>query len=352
MAAFNVAKQWAILFSPNVASVKIAAEDISRCITVMRKQSAINLPAPEIFDAVTSDKSSEEAVIILNARTGDDTNKYKNGFSWRTGENRIEIYGDSPRGLCNGVYDFLSSLGFKWPAPEKETPPSLEQNGLYPFSKNSAYEKSAVGELKDTIQCLRRVVIDTKDKRLKHSAAVITWAARNKYDAVIISLTSAASGKRAYLEEIKKTAEKYAVFTEAGGRDLSLLVPRSLFLLHREIFRMAEGKRKKDFNFCATCPQTITCIQKEAGKYFNAASFISVFHLWPDKGGEKDWCACPSCRAFTWQEQNRIAVNAAAGVLGKLNPAAFISYYEPQGESASVQLKPNMFNLEDLPLCV
>ena len=82
---------------------------------------------------------------------------------------------------------------------------------------------------------------------------------------------------------------------------------------------------------------------------FRAAEEIKVFHLWPDKGAETTWCSCPSCRAFTPPEQNRIAVNASADVLSTVNPGAIITYYEKPEEGGKIPMRKNLLKMERLP---
>jgi hypothetical protein len=146
-------------------------------------------------------------------------------------------------------------------------------------------------------------------------------------------------------------------------------VPRRYFLLNRELFRMDSGKRIKQYNFCPTNHETISLLQKQAAVIFRRAAAAAhtgaaVYHLWPDRGAERTWCACPACRAFSPEEQNRIAVNAAAAVLAELDPQGMISWYEAAedtgettgeqaaenaGEESKLPLRKNMFRLRELP---
>jgi hypothetical protein len=151
------------------------------------------------------------------------------------------------------------------------------------------------------------------------------------------------------LRELGKFAGEYGIALEAGGRDLSSLVPRKYFFLHRDFFRMVQGKRVKAFHFCPTSPGTIRLMGKEGKKLFRAAGDVKVFHLWPDKGAETTWCSCPTCRAFTPPEQNRIAVNAAADVLAAVNQGAFITYLEKPGEEGNIRMRKNLYKIERLP---
>jgi hypothetical protein len=339
MAGFDVSKEWAILVPPNVAAAKKGAEDISRCIALLRKDKGQNAPA--LLDASGDAPPESIPIIVLNS---ENAGAERNGFTWRAGAARVEIFGESPRGLCKGIYDFLLSLGISWPEPGKEILPQAAENSMYPLMKNGAYEPSKFegGDLRKAPWL--RFVVNIKNPSLKSSKkreALTAWAAKNKYDALIFPLE--------YLDKLPKSAGEYALIIEGGGRELSLLLPRGLFFFHKELFRMEGGKRQKKINFCPTNPGTIKIIKAEAEKYFRLSKDVKIFHLWPDKGGEKSWCSCPSCRAFTPAEQNRIAVNTAADALSGINSNAFISFYEEPGEGGDIPLRPNLFRLEELP---
>jgi hypothetical protein len=56
---------------------------------------------------------------------------------------------------------------------------------------------------------------------------------------------------------------------EAGGRELSALLPRRLFFFHRELFRMEQGRREQPHHFCATSPDTLRRIKTQAELSFN-----------------------------------------------------------------------------------
>jgi len=112
---------------------------------------------------------------------------------------------------------------------------------------------------------------------------------------------------------------------------------------------MVEGRRVRAHHFCPTNPGTLKLIGSEGGKLFRSAQDVKVFHLWPDKGMESTWCSCPTCRAFTPAEQNRIGVNAASDVLSSLNQGASITFLENSGEGGNIPLRKNLFRMEKLP---
>jgi hypothetical protein len=165
-----------------------------------------------------------------------------------------------------------------------------------------------------------------------------------------------------------KLIEQDGIAIEAGGWELSLLLPRRLFLFNPGLFRMDYGKRTPRYNFCPTNPKTIEIIKKNAAKMFAQAAGKMpglsrkaagpdedgapplVFHLWPDYSHEKAWCSCPACRAFSPAEQNRIAVNSAAGALAETFPRARLSCFNFAPEASGIRPKGNVFEVTVRPV--
>jgi hypothetical protein len=176
---------------------------------------------------------------------------------------------------------------------------------------------------------------------------IIKWAATNNYDAIVFPLSEKLSSNNTHI----KLAKKYDLIIEAGGHELSLFLPRRLFMLNRDLFRMEQGKRKKEHHFCTTNPDTTAIIGEGARDWFARSLAVvtvpRIFHLLPDEEGENIWCACPACRAFTPSEQNIIAVNTAADELVRLDPEALLSYKDlgTEPEKAGVLPRKNMFSI-------
>jgi hypothetical protein len=345
--SFDVSRKWFILMPSGISHARKAAEDISRCIGLLAGEA---LKAPAILDAF--DPAPQDAIFVLSASGG---SSGRNGFAWRAGDMRVEISGESGRGLCNGIYSFLAALGISWPAPGQENLPAANPAGswLFPLNCSTASEASHFEGDNPAAAPLRRFVLDEKTESknlLNKSEDFAAWAARNSYDAIVFPLAAYASESRARkLKQLGQIAGEYGIVLEAGGRDFSSLVPRKHFFLHRDFFRMKEGVRSKDHHFCPTNPGALKLLCKEGEKLFGAAREARVFHLWPDKGAETAWCSCPSCRAFTPQEQNLMGVNAAADVLAVLNPEAFITYFEKSGEDGKIPFRKNVIKMERLP---
>jgi hypothetical protein len=353
MALFNVSKEWIILAPAAVTAAGTAAADLSFYIAVLRGRAGLERAAPPIADAGGTAPPDTAPVIVLNA--GDPSPnrpawRRRSGFTWRAGQDRVEIYGDSDRGLCNGVFDFLSNLGFRWPAPGREETPDPAGRGEYRLKTAGAYVPS-----EDVPEKRRRIIIDKKNTP-NERAALIRWAARNRIDALVFSLDDRILRRPEDGKGPLAAAERYAMIIEAGGWDLSRLVPRRYFFFHRDLFRMDSGKRVRRFNFCPTNPRTIALLKKQGRRRLGAIlrlhPGIETFHLWPDRGHETAWCSCPACRAFSRSEQNRMALCAAADVLAELAPAARLSFLEEAGDDppeAAAPPRPNLFRLGTTP---
>jgi hypothetical protein len=221
--------------------------------------------------------------------------------------------------------------------------------------EGQAYKPSGVREGTGEGPAPERLVFG-RTGSFKNRKKLIEWAARRGIDALVLpfpedrSPASLAAGRdprsRSALLDL---AEDYALIIETGGWELSRLLPRKLFLFHRDLFRMEGGKRRREHHFCPTHPETIEILKREAEKQFRAAGEASTFHLWPDRGWEKLWCSCPTCRAFSASEQHLIALNAVADALKKVRPGARLSYYRIKDEGGAIQPRPNLLALDKLP---
>jgi len=342
----DFSRDWLIIIPPDITQAEKAAGDLSRCIGLLAALNGGEAKPPKIVNAFDSMLSKTAPAIVLNC---DKSDFRRNGFAWRAKPEQVEIFGESSRGLCNGIYSFLAATGISWPEPEQEKLPGSGAG----LACDNVSEPSHFDEKTPLASPWRRFVPEDNNgvKRMLNkskSEAFAAWAARNRYDALVIPMAEFVSAGQK-LKQLEKFARDYGITLEAGGYDLSSLIPRKTFLLHRDYFRMEDGKRKKDHHFCPTNPGALKLAGKEAEKLFRAAIEAKVFHLWPDKGAETAWCSCPTCRAFTTQEQNRMGVNAAADILAVLKADAMITFYENSGEGEKIPMRKNTFKMEKLP---
>ena len=189
---------------------------------------------------------------------------------------------------------------------------------------------------------LKRLFIDA-DTPAREREKIIYLAVENGCNTLVFSLNDKFFTSKFRHHKYIKLINTHALRIEAGGSDFSLFLPRRLFSVNRELFRMDQGVQKSDFHFCPTNPKTISIIMENALVLFNRVldkvTPPRIFHLLPEKGHEETWCACPACRAFSPAEQYLIAVNTVADSLIKVDMNAKISYIdfdtEPDAEGIS-----------------
>lgn len=135
--------------------------------------------------------------------------------------------------------------------------------------------------------------------------------------------------------------ETRALFAEAARRGISVeyeahsmgwLLPRHLFSLHPEWFRMNErGERTPDFNFCVSHPDALAYVAERAALLAQLLpTGSSKYYFWLDdvSGGA---CHCPECRQLSASDQQLRAVNAMLAGLRRVDPQAqlcYIAYHE------------------------
>ena len=243
------------------------------------------------------------------------------GFQWTLDNDVVTIEGDGPRGVLFGAYDFLESLGFLWPCPGTEIAPADYVAGEPSSGKGAP---SVPG----------RCLIIGSTAFLPRLESWIEWCARNKLNTVFFHLGSpgvemtGASIPFPQWDEVSEralsTAARYGLTVELGGHWLPSFLPRDRFAEVPDAFRMVDGERRSDSNFCTSSPVTMAAITDGARAVFEQYPTVDVFHLWADDAGS--WCACPDCADVSSSDQLLRATNAAARVLRGVNPSAQIAY--------------------------
>jgi len=196
-------------------------------------------------------------------------------------------------------------------------------------------------------QIRKRLFIDIKASA-KEREKIIYLALENECNTLVFSLNDNYFKNDNKKQKYTKLIKNYVLNIEAGGRDLPLLMPKQLFLLHRDLFRMEQGRRKADHHFCPTNPQTIAAITEKANILLADVLYKitapRIFHMLPDKDNENTWCACPACRAFSPAEQYLIAVNTVADVLATLDNEAKIFYvdFDTEPDAEGISPRSNM----------
>ena len=357
MVEFDASRSWVIL-STGGGPAGTAASCLARGIASLRERTKTPGGLPAVLDAERAEVGDATPLIVLNrdtdsGQTGESSQT--DGFAWRAGESRIELHGDTDRGLLYASLDFLEALGIRrlfpgadgvsWP---RSGPASSGERGAaaarFTLARSAAHLRPRFA---------RRGLAMAPLMEGREALEWIEWAGWNRLDTLLLELAPGVSRTR-NLDTLVRAARRFGMEVEVGGRLLSPLLPRSDFLLHPDRFRMASGRRRADGNFCPTNPETIERVRSRAAEFFRAWPEVSVFHLWPEKGYSpfpSPWCSCPSCRAFSPLEQETIATNAVADVLEAERPGARLSFLSsPEFQASSVvKPRPAVFPLIEEP---
>ncbi|MDR3130823.1 MAG: hypothetical protein LBU18_04685 [Treponema sp.] len=210
MTNFDISLDWLVLVPPS-RTARLAGADLARIIGLLREQEGLPQGAALLSDALRDAPDEDVPIILLNSGQG---RNFENGFSWRLGAKRLEIFGASERGLCNGVYDFLSALGVIWPEPGREDlPPSpASGDGVYPVENSSAHRPSETDPAKT-----RRFVMSGEIPPDEWEAALL-WAVRGRMDEVVLPPQEGASfwawisgAARRRRKRLRRMAKDYAL---------------------------------------------------------------------------------------------------------------------------------------------
>jgi hypothetical protein len=327
MNAIDFSEQWTI--------VQPYTDPVSRCAADELSFFLREMTGSEI---VVSNLTNAVRIIVLSH---DDS--ASDGFYWRAGGTRIELYGDSPKGLLNAVYDFLESAGCRWMLPGSAGE-RLPEGKTVALKRDSANEKPVLPG---------RCLVLGHGVFMKDWGEWIHWAARNKYNTVFFHVIDSpiALGaipldmyRRSRLD-VSNLARRFGMTVEFGGHGLSALVPRKRFAVEPELFRMAEGKRTPDYNFCTSSSRALEVLRENAKRWFLTYPGADVYHLWPDDIPGGGWCSCPECRDLGPSAQALRAANAVAEVLAEVMPGAqlsFLAYHDTEGSPGTVKPRKNV----------
>jgi hypothetical protein len=255
------------------------------------------------------------------------------GFLLRGDAGGLTIVSGLPRGVLHGVYAYLESMGVRFPFPgaEHEVVPrcawtleSYDRREIPSFARRGISLAIAPEEAPGWLdfcgkQRLNWVFLHTPDEDW--------WPAHR--------------------ERLLPELAKRGLSLELGGHFLPRLLPRDLFAGHPDWFRMVDGERVNDFNFCPASKEALAYLGERACAYVREAPEAEVYHLWADDTEENasTWCSCPRCAGYTPSEQNLLVMNALARAIRTVKPTArlaHLAYHETLAPPRAVQPDPGL----------
>jgi hypothetical protein len=197
-----------------------------------RREPEIALAGEELEAALGP--PGEEGVEIVLASAG----RAGDGFRRRTTPGRLELDGESPRGLLFGVYATLEELGARWPWPGEEERPRT---------------RASVEEERESVPALPGRCLVLGERALVEDAERwIVWAARNRLNSVFVHVSTAPRPAGAAPEAAWRgrrgravaLARERGMTIEHGGHLLPELLPGDGVRALAESGRLSEGHRR------------------------------------------------------------------------------------------------------------
>jgi len=271
----------------------------SKCYTYALRELKRLLEQLGFCVATTGDlQSTFPALIIENGllpeKLADEIGE-TDGYSIHVTNSGISISGALPKGVLNGVYDLAEQLGYLFLMPGNagewapETIKDLSCGNVvkiprFPF-RGVFWEKRCEDY---TVEEWLRFYAKLKFNALAYD------------DFNCLELT-----------------EELGLRFEIGGHGLSKLLPRTLFDTDPAMFRMFQpedfrGKRTNDSNFCVNNPSSRKVVKDNFRQKLREAAGCHALHAWADDLPAGGWCLCPSCRAFTPEDQAMLSMRILA----------------------------------------
>jgi hypothetical protein len=266
--------------------------------------------------------SGDEPAECIAVAVSGDKSLGTEGFTIKTGTDRVDISGGLPRGIIYGVYEFLEQLGCRWFSGKVSHIPGRRRLEV-PFM--------------DIRQVPKLEYRDINSWNAQNG----TFAVRNKFNGNQPNITKAQGGKITYYPFVHTFD--------------SLMSPEEYYDEHPEYFSLVDGKRVRERSdwgsrtqLCLTNPDVKRICAEKVEKWINEHPEATIFSV-----SQNDWynpCDCPECTKLNEEEGSRAGplihfVNYIADYVGKKHPNVVIdtlAYQWSRKAPKHVRPRPNV----------
>ena len=258
------------------------------------------------------------------------------GYFLKVNSNGIFISGKEKRSVLYGVYHLLENAGCKWMFPGEEGEiipkiPNLKFNECEiidnpDFEVRSSCDDTHAQEIVDSY------VVETMEK--------FDWACKNRLNSYFggVSIHGEIFLDDWFMREITKRD----FMLEVGGHGTVNYVDKKLFNEKPELFRMKDGVRRADGNFCSSNKEALQMVVDGVGNLIKKIPSIKRYHIWFADTYEGSWCECEKCKNLTAAEQCFQLVKAVAKAYPDLM-IDFLLYHDSEDVSSIAEkLPPNV----------
>lgn len=302
--------------------LQFAAEELTRYITRLAECDAETVEVdPDLKSNVTPPSTSPDAYGI-------------------EGNGRLlYLAGNKERAVLYAVYALLKASGCRWTIPGKDG------ESLTTLNLESLFRQRISGAPSLSIRCFAE---DThkrpRDKWVDEMIELLDWMAKAGANALFITTHKGPAPQD--MASLLPEFEKRGIDLEVGAHVLHQFLPRDLFETQPELFRMSNGKRVSDGNFCVSNPQTIETITENAKSFLAGFPTAAVYHLWADDVLGGSWCECDTCRKMSPVQQQINALNLIAEAVRDVYPGKMIDmllYHDTINVEDAEKPKPNIY---------
>ncbi|MBR2152928.1 MAG: DUF4838 domain-containing protein [Clostridia bacterium] len=271
------------------------------------------------------------------------TDKLKyDGYFLKVTSDGIFISGLEKRSVLYGVYRLLENAGCKWMFPG-------EDGEIIPQISNLKFSQCEIIDNPDFE--VRASCDDTHEREIVDSYVVETmekfdWACKNRLNSYFggPSIHGDIFLSDWFLREITKRD----FILEAGGHGTVNYVDKKLFDKNPELFRMKDGVRRADGNFCSSNKEAVQMVVDGIGNLIKKIPSIKRYHIWFADTYEGSWCECEKCKNLSAAEQCFQLVNAVAKAYPDLK-IDFLLYHDSEDVSSIAEKIPENVCAEYAP---
>ncbi|HVC33690.1 MAG TPA: DUF4838 domain-containing protein [Chloroflexota bacterium] len=255
-------------------------------------------------------------------------------FRLRSVADGLEVASAEARGVLHGVYAYLESLGVRFPFP----------GASHEVVPRRTLETAGYDQL-DVPSFARRGMTFSGD--VAHARGWIDFCGKQRLNWVFHHTQFDDGWWVQNRDVLWPELQKRGITLELGGHYLPHFVPRDLFATHPDWFRLVDGRRSNDVNFCPSSRPAMEYLQERVRRYVREMPEAQVYNVWADDTAEdvSTWCACPDCRGYSSSEQNLITMNAMAQAVRDVKPSAklvHIAYHETIAPPRKVEPDPGV----------
>ena len=223
------------------------------------------------------------------------------GFSIAEEDGKIRICSRYPRGVLFAVYSILEENGCRF----------VKAAGISErIPKRSSLVITASGVNNPDYEW-RGITLNTHSMNEvwgRHTMELVDWAAKNRINCIAVSETPEHDLEGEY-RRVAQFVKDIGLIFEYGGHGTQNLLDRKLFEQHPEWFRMKNGKRTRDGNFCASNPESLRRVSDAVIGYLQRNPQGDIFDTIFEDGIEGMWCDCENCSGMTAFQQQTKVVN-------------------------------------------